>query len=132
MKVLIGTGAFALFLILIPSTPPALAATISVPMDYSTIQEAIDAVVDGDLILVAAGTYVENIDFLGKAITLQSEVGAEATVIDGSQVDSVVTFASGEPVEAVTYIRSGQAETGKPSKDYLAVIQQGYKDWRLV
>ncbi|MFH1169460.1 MAG: gamma-glutamylcyclotransferase family protein [Chloroflexota bacterium] len=36
-----------------------------------------------------------------------------------------------EAIEAVTYIRSGQAEEGKPSPEYLAVIQQGYRDWRL-
>jgi len=48
------------------------AATIHVPADYGTIQEAIDAAVGGDTVLVAPGTYVENIDFLGKAITLKS------------------------------------------------------------
>jgi gamma-glutamylcyclotransferase (GGCT)/AIG2-like uncharacterized protein YtfP len=36
-----------------------------------------------------------------------------------------------EPIEAVTYIRSGQVEEAAPSKEYLAVIQQGLRDWRL-
>jgi len=36
-----------------------------------------------------------------------------------------------EPVEAVTYIKAGQIEEGQPSKEYLAVIQQGLRDWRL-
>ncbi len=36
-----------------------------------------------------------------------------------------------EPVQAVTYIKSGQLENSTPSKEYLAVIQQGYRDWRL-
>jgi hypothetical protein len=36
-----------------------------------------------------------------------------------------------EPVPAVTYIKSGQLEETQPSKEYLAVIQQGYRDWRL-
>ena len=35
-------------------------------------------------------------------------------------------------IEAITYIKSGQLEETKPSKEYLAVIQQGYKDWGLV
>jgi len=38
----------------------------------------------------------------------------------------------GESVEAVTYIKAGQAEETKPSAEYLSVIQQGYRDWRLV
>lgn len=36
-----------------------------------------------------------------------------------------------EPVQAVTYIKSGQLEDSQPSKEYLEVIQQGYRDWRL-
>ena len=38
----------------------------------------------------------------------------------------------GEPTEAITYIKAGQLTETKPSKEYLAVIQQGYRDWRLV
>ena len=38
----------------------------------------------------------------------------------------------GEPIEALTYIRSGQLEEAPPSKEYLAVIQQGYRDWQMV
>lgn len=36
-----------------------------------------------------------------------------------------------EPVQAITYIKAGQFEETQPSKEYLAVIQQGYRDWRL-
>ena len=38
----------------------------------------------------------------------------------------------GESVEAIAYIESGQAEQTQPSKEYLSVIQQGYRDWRIV
>jgi len=38
----------------------------------------------------------------------------------------------GEMIEAVTYIRAGRAEDNKPSEDYLAVIQQGYRDWGII
>ena len=34
-------------------------------------------------------------------------------------------------VKAVTYIKSRQADEGKPSPEYLAIIRQGYKDWEL-
>jgi len=36
-----------------------------------------------------------------------------------------------EPIEAITYIKAGQLEETSPSKEYLAVIQQGLRDWRL-
>ena len=36
-----------------------------------------------------------------------------------------------EPIEAITYIKAGQLEETRPSKEYLAVIQQGLRDWRL-
>ena len=35
------------------------------------------------------------------------------------------------PVEAVTYIKAGRLEETQPSKEYLAVIQQGYRDWAI-
>jgi hypothetical protein len=36
-----------------------------------------------------------------------------------------------ELLEAITYIRTGQLEETPPSAEYLAVIQQGLRDWRL-
>ena len=38
----------------------------------------------------------------------------------------------GNRLEAVTYIKAGQLEETEPSKEYLAIVQQGYKDWRIV
>ena len=70
--------------------------TIRVPLDYPTIHSAINAAANGDTLLVAPGTYVENINFSGKAITITSENGPEVTLIDGNQADSVVKFISGE------------------------------------
>lgn len=101
MKPVISTLSTVLFILAIFAYP-ALGATIYVDWngggDYLTIQAGIDAAVDGDTVLVAPGTYVENVDFLGKEITVQSEDGAELTVIDGNQSGSVVTFtfSSGE------------------------------------
>jgi len=71
----------AVFLVSVGS---GFADTIHVPADYATIQGAIDAAVNGDIVLVAPGTYVENLDFLGKAITVQSSDGAEVTVVDAT------------------------------------------------
>jgi parallel beta-helix repeat protein len=82
---------------------PALgfSATIYVPEDYPTIQGAIDASANGDTIIVRPGTYVENIDFIGKAITLQSDKGADATIIDGGQAGSVASFENNEGPDSV-------------------------------
>ena len=36
-----------------------------------------------------------------------------------------------EPHQAVTYIKSGRLDESLPSKEYLAIIRQGYQDWRI-
>ena len=77
------------------------AATIRVPADAATIQQAISAAVAGDTVLVSPGTYFENINFLGKAITVTSEQGPDLTIIDGHGAGSVVAFKSRETRAAV-------------------------------
>jgi hypothetical protein len=79
----------------------ATSATLDVPGTYATIQAAIDAAVNGDTVMVDPGTYYENINFLGKAITVTSSGGAAVTVIDANNSGSVVTCTSGEGLDSV-------------------------------
>ncbi len=94
---------------------------INVPADFATIQEAIDAdICPGGEIVVQEGTYVENINFNGKAITLRSTDPTDpavvaATIIDGGGVDRVVLCNSGEGPDTVLSgftITGGSATNG--------------------
>jgi hypothetical protein len=70
---------------------------------YTSVQYAISrpTTVGGDTLLVAPGTYLEHIDFLGKAIEVKSTAGAATTLLDGSGTGSVVSFVNGEGTSAV-------------------------------
>ena len=48
-----------------------------------------------------------------------------------SRINVTVFDEDGNAVRAVTYIKAGRVEETQPSKEYLAVIQQGYRDWEL-
>lgn len=61
-----------------------------------SIQAGIDRVAVGYRVLVQPGTYVETIDFRGKAIAVVGVGGAARTTIDGGGSAPVVRFATGE------------------------------------
>ena len=97
---------------------------IHVPADESTIQAGIDADQPGDTVLVASGTYFENINFKGKNIVVASHYVLEknigfisSTIIDGSQAQyadtaSCVRMVSGEDSTAVLQGFTIQQGTG--------------------
>ncbi len=74
---------------------------IVVPQECRTIQRAIKSASNGDTIIVSPGTYRENLDFLGKSITLISEQGPQVTIIDGGQNGSVIEFTKSEGANSV-------------------------------
>lgn len=84
---------FALALIL---SPQAL-ATDWIVSSGGSIQAAVSGAVDGDRILVEAGTYHEVLDLLGKRLELIGLDGAAATVIDGAGFGTTVILADAVP-----------------------------------
>ncbi len=73
---------------------------------FTDIQTGIDEASDGDQVIVAPGTYAENVYVNGKDIVLQSVAPTDPavvadTVIDGGDNDSVVTFRGTETARCV-------------------------------
>ncbi len=93
-----------------------------VPGEYPTIQDGINDCSGGDTLLVAPGTYYENINFNGQYLVLSSffittgiQDYIDSTVIDGSASGHVVTFQTGEDNRAAITgftITNGHSENG--------------------
>ncbi len=74
----------AAFLILGVSATTSWAQTFNVPADVSTIQGAIDIANSGSTIIVAPGTYNEQVNLRDRDVTLRSSGGAAVTTINGN------------------------------------------------
>lgn len=48
-----------------------------------------------------------------------------------SRMNVTVFDEDNQPHQAITFIKSGQLEDALPSKEYAAVIKQGYRDWLI-
>jgi len=81
---------FASFLILTAFASVSAAKTIYVPDDYEKIQWAVDNASAGDTIIVRDGTYTENINVNKPHLTIQSENGADSTIVHAANPDDYV------------------------------------------
>ncbi len=83
-----------------------IAQGLVVPHRYATIQAAIDAAKNGDVVVVLPGTYRESIRFRGKAITVQSTDPDDRSVVDATMIEgvdpgfSIIVFGQGETAAA--------------------------------
>ncbi len=81
------------------------AAVISVPSDQPSISAGITAAGNGDTVLIADGTYTgtdnKDLSFQGKSITVKSENGAGACVIDCEDEGRGFEFVDGESSSSV-------------------------------
>jgi len=68
--------------------------TVGAEKDYATIQEAVDAALPGDTILVYPGTYAENIDIYTANISIQSVQGAANTIVSAAVSGDDVFYVS--------------------------------------
>ncbi len=48
-----------------------------------------------------------------------------------SRLNVTVFNEDGAATQAIAYIKAGQSEETKPSAEYAAIIQQGYRDWEI-
>ncbi len=71
---------------------------INVPAQYSTIQAAVDAAVDGNTVCVGPGTYNENEIKITKAIRLAGNGFVNASIINSSNPYSTIQILSGNVI----------------------------------
>ncbi len=110
----------AFVLVVVVFAPGVSARQLHVPDRFLTIEDAIDASVDGDSVIVADGIYAENVQFEGHSITLGSEFLLDgraghiaATVIDGGGAGTVVSSDQGEEVHiGGLTLRNGESVDG--------------------
>jgi len=87
--------------------------TIIVPDNYPTIQAAVDAATDGDTILVRAGTYTENVKVNKDHLTIKSESGAEATIVQAANPNDHVFEVMADYVNISGFTVEGAKEYDK-------------------
>lgn len=112
---------------------PLRADTLKVPQQFGTIQGAVNAAVEGDIVSVSKGVYRENVTVGTSGIALRGKGGA---VIDGTYVGNCITVnASDVEVSGFTLVSGGTGQLlvsdGPPTAGGLQVIGDNAKVSKL-
>jgi len=88
--------------------------TINVPADSLTIQAGINGAEEGDTVLVAAGTYYENIIWPATNGIKLIGSGEDDCIIDGNQQESVIRFEEdlNSIIDSITFITGFTIQNG--------------------
>ncbi len=57
---------------------------------------------------------------------------AEGYPRETTRLNVIVFDEDGNPTEAVTYIKTGRMEEGKPSLEYATILKEGYREWGII
>jgi gamma-glutamylcyclotransferase len=75
---------------------------------------------------IVGGVY----EISGRDLKLLDKYEGYPTLVD--RLNIKVYTEDNDPIEAVTYVKLEQLEETQPSQEYLAIMHQGFKDWRII
>ena len=87
-----------LIALIIPTPTSAAELHVGRAEGYNTIQDAVNAASPGDTVVVAPGTYVENV-FVNKSLTIRSSDGAVSTIIQAAAANNNVFSLTGADIQ---------------------------------
>lgn len=81
---------------------------VTVPGDFATVQDAVDAAADGDTVCVGAGTFPGTVSVVGRDVRIAGK-GRARTVLDGGGLGTTVAVDGGSAVELAGLTVTGGA-----------------------
>jgi len=103
---------------------------IYVPDDYAKIQWAVDNATSGDTIIVRNGTYIENVDVNKDHLTIQSENGADSTIVQAANPNDHGFEVTADYVEVDGFAVTGIG-LGGPSESPTGIYLNGVNNCRV-
>ena len=97
---------------LLLNSAAAVAATLHVPSDYATIQDALDQADPGDVVLVARGLHEGPIEARSPDVTIRGEGPRQFVVVVSDRASPVVTISAGATLTLETLTLGGGYHEG--------------------